>query len=66
MDIAVLTVPRDSAESIARTLIDGGVKAIWNFAHIDLDVPEGIQVENVHLVDSLMKLAYNARESEAK
>lgn len=66
VDIAVLTVPRDSAESIARTLIDGGVKAIWNFAHIDLDVPEGIQVENVHLVDSLMKLAYNARESEAK
>jgi redox-sensing transcriptional repressor len=35
------------------------VKAIWNFAHVDLNVPEGVQVENVHLSDSLMKLSYN-------
>lgn len=63
VDIAVLTVPKDAAESIAKTLTDNGVKAIWNFAHTDLEVPEGIQVENVHLVDSLMKLAYNARQS---
>ena len=66
VDIAVLTVPKDAAESIAHTLIDGGVKAIWNFAHTDLEVPDGIRVENVHLVDSLMKLAYNARESKEK
>ena len=37
----------------------GGIKAIWNFAHVDVNVPEGIQVENVHLSDSLMKLSYN-------
>ena len=34
-------------------------KAIWNFAHVDLDLPEYVQVENVHLSDSLMKLSYN-------
>ena len=33
-------------------------KAIWNFAHVDLKVPESIVVENVHLSDSLMKLSY--------
>ena len=58
-DIAVLTVPKDGADAIARLLVDHGIKAIWNFAHVDLDVPEGVQVENVHLSDSLMKLSYN-------
>ena len=34
------------------------IKAIWNFAHVDLKVPKEVQVENVHLSDSLMKLSY--------
>lgn len=59
IDIAVLTIPRTSAEEVAERLVGCGIKAIWNFAHVDLNVPEYIQVENVHLSDSLMKLSYN-------
>ena len=59
IDIAVLTIPKTSAVEVAEKLVQFGVKGIWNFAHIDLNVPEGIQVENVHLSDSLMKLSYN-------
>ncbi|MCD8068051.1 MAG: redox-sensing transcriptional repressor Rex [Lachnospiraceae bacterium] len=59
VDIAVLTIPNESAVEGADMLVKNGVKAIWNFAHVDLNVPEGIQVENVHLSDSLMKLSYN-------
>ncbi len=59
IDIAVLTIPKTSAVEVAERLGNNGVKAIWNFAHVDLNVPEGIQVENVHLSDSLMKLSYN-------
>jgi len=59
IDIAVLTVPKTEAAEIAERLISYGIKGIWNFAHVDLKVPEGIQVENVHLSDSLMKLSYN-------
>ncbi len=59
IDIAVLTIPKTSAVEVAERLVNNGVKAIWNFAHVDLNVPEGIQVENVHLSDSLMKLSYN-------
>ena len=58
VDIAVLTIPKSEAVSVAKKLTDGGIKAIWNFAHVDLDVPEGVQVENVHLSDSLMRLSY--------
>lgn len=59
IDIAVLTVPKTSAVEIADRLVANGVHAIWNFAHVDLNVPDGVQVENVHLSDSLMKLSYN-------
>lgn len=67
IDIAVLTIPKTSAVGLVDTLVNNGIKAIWNFAHVDLDVPEGVQVENVHLSDSLMKLSYNiSRYSDGK
>lgn len=57
--IAVLTVPKNDAPGVAEQLVQAGIRAIWNFAHVDLNVPAEIQVENVHLSDSLMKLSYN-------
>ena len=59
IEIVVLTIPRDQAVPMAERISKCSIKAIWNFAHVDLDVPENIQVENVHLSDSLMKLSYN-------
>lgn len=62
IDIAVLTIPKTSAIAVAERLVNCGIRGIWNFAHVDLNVPKGIQVENVHLSDSLMKLAYNINQ----
>ena len=59
IDIAVLTIPKTSALDVVERLVKTQIRAIWNFAHVDLNVPEGVQVENVHLSDSLMKLSYN-------
>ena len=59
IDIAILTIPKTSAVAVAEILVSYGIKGIWNFAHVDLNVPKEIQVENVHLSDSLMKLSYN-------
>lgn len=64
IDIAVLTIPKMEAEAVARRLVEAGIRGIWNFAHVDLNVPEQIQVENVHLSDSLMKLTYNISRFE--
>lgn len=66
VDIAVLTIPKSGAEETAKRLVQCGIKAILNFAHVDLNVPEGVQVENVHLSDSLMKLSYNIRQYEER
>lgn len=63
IDIAVLTIPKEGAVLVAEQLVGYGIKAFWNFAHVDLNVPEGIQVENVHLSDSLMKLSYNLNQT---
>ena len=43
---------------VADLLVANGVRAIWNFAHTDLNLPEEIIVENVHLSESLMQLSY--------
>ncbi|MCD8338325.1 MAG: redox-sensing transcriptional repressor Rex [Lachnospiraceae bacterium] len=59
IQIAALTLPKEGAEMVAPVLIENGVKAIWNFAHTDLKVPEDVVVENVHLSESLMQLSYD-------
>ena len=59
IDIAILTVPKSGAVEIANKLVSYGIKGIWNFAHVDLNVPDYIEVENVHLSESLMKLSYD-------
>ena len=64
--IAALTVPKSSAAEIAELLVQNGIKAIWNFAHLDLNVPKDVIVENVHLSESLMRLSYNLTVAEQK
>ncbi len=59
VDIAVLTIPKTGAVEVANKLISYGIKGILNFAHVDLNVPPNIEVENVHLSESLMKLSFN-------
>ena len=59
IEIAILTLPKNKARDMAEILIENGIKAIWNFAHIDLDTPVDVIVENVHLSESLMTLSYN-------
>ena len=62
--IAALTLPKANAREMAELLAENGVKAIWNFAHTDLHLPEDVIVENVHLSESLMQLSYNISRYE--
>lgn len=60
VDIAALTMPKERADAIANRLVGLGIQAIWNFAHVDLELlDKDVVVENVHLSDSLMQLSYN-------
>ncbi|MDF2589494.1 MAG: CoA-binding domain protein [Anaerocolumna sp.] len=62
--IAALTIPKLKAPNVAKELVRMGIKAIWNFAPIDLNLPNDVMVENVHLAESLMRLSYNLKALE--
>jgi redox-sensing transcriptional repressor len=57
-DIGVITTGAASAQTVADALAAGGVKGIWNFAPVDLNVPSRVALANVHLSDSLHALTY--------
>ncbi|MBQ3665265.1 MAG: redox-sensing transcriptional repressor Rex [Lachnospiraceae bacterium] len=59
IEIAALTLPKHEAVKVAEEIVGYGIKAIWNFAHTDLQLPKEIVIENVHLSESLMRLSYN-------
>ena len=59
VDIAALTLPKSKAPEVAADLAEMGVRAFWNFAATDLNLPENVVIENVHLAESLMRLSYN-------
>ncbi len=65
--IGVLTVPKEAAYDVADTIVNAGVKGIWNFANMELklDNPDVI-VENIHLGDSLMTLCYEIKTANEK
>lgn len=60
VDIAVITVPRESAKETAEHLVKLGIRGLWNFTNIEFDLSgTKTKVQNVHLGDFLMTLCYN-------
>ena len=64
VNVGVIAVPMDAAQSVADQLVCGGVRALWNFAQVDLKYPRDAIVVNVHLSDSLYTLGYRMNEKE--
>ena len=66
IDIGIICTTKDNAQEVADKLCFAGVKGIWNFAPIDLEVPNYVAVENVHLSDSLHSLAYHMNRNKTE
>jgi redox-sensing transcriptional repressor len=64
IDIAVITVPAEKAQLVADTVVEAGIKGIWNFTAVDLELPDDVACENVHMSDSLHALAYYMKDAE--
>jgi redox-sensing transcriptional repressor len=54
--VGILTVPIEAAQATADLMTGCGIRAIWNFAPVALDVPDGVIVENLELFTSLALL----------
>ena len=59
VDIGVITVPATEAQEVADRLIAAGVKGIWNFAPVKLNVPSEIPLVNEDLSIGLSALSYH-------
>lgn len=55
--MGIITVPAECAQSVCDRMIDCGIKAIWNFAPVHLDVPQNTLVQNENMATSLAVLS---------
>ncbi len=66
IDLGIICTPKEKAQEVAQLLVDCQIKSIWNFAPIDVIVPDDVIIENVHLSDSLYILSYRINEKIAE
>jgi redox-sensing transcriptional repressor len=66
VDIAMISVPYEQTPIVAEMAAKLGVKGLWNFSPMDLQLPYEAVIENVHLSDSLMVLGYRMKEKFGK
>ncbi|MBD3222198.1 redox-sensing transcriptional repressor Rex, partial [bacterium] len=62
--VGVITTPDPAAQNVADRLVAGGIKAIWNFTSVALDVPDDVHVEHAGLRASLATLCSRLEASE--
>lgn len=60
--LGILTVPADRAQRVAEMMVTAGIKALWNFTPVQLDVPANVLVQREDLAVSLAVLLHRMRE----
>lgn len=65
IDIGIICTTKDSAQEVADRLCFAGVKGLWNFAPVDIETPDYVAIENMHISDSLHSLAYHMNKLSA-
>lgn len=61
-DIGIIATPKKAGQDVCDLLVQGNVYSIWNFSPIHLTVPNGVIVEDIHITDSLLRLAFRFNE----
>ncbi|MGI6156968.1 MAG: redox-sensing transcriptional repressor Rex [Saccharofermentanales bacterium] len=61
VQMGIIAVNADAAQSVCDRLIDAGIECIWNFAPVMLDTPEHIIVQNENMASSLAVLSHHLR-----
>ncbi|UCC83519.1 MAG: redox-sensing transcriptional repressor Rex [Gemmatimonadota bacterium] len=57
--LAILTTPAEVSQKVVDRLVSAGVKAIWNFAPVQVTVPPDVLVRNEHISLGLSEIAYH-------
>ncbi|KPU46006.1 redox-sensing transcriptional repressor Rex [Oxobacter pfennigii] len=62
INIGIITVTGESAQEVCDLLLEAGIQAIWNFTSIQLNVPDGIIVQNENIASSLAVLSKHLKK----
>ena len=63
--LGIICTPAEAAQDVANTMIEAGIKAIWNFAPADLSVPADVKLQNEDLAAHLATLSYHLAREES-
>ena len=66
VEIVYICTSRDGAQNVADKIQKTDVRAIWNFAPVDLKIKSGIIEENIHLIDNLLTVSYFLKDNIEK
>ena len=63
--MAMIAVSADAAKEVGQLVIKNGIRAVWNFAPVDLYLGEDVAVENINMSESLFMLSYKFKNLKA-
>ena len=58
LQVGVIATPAEAAQGVARTMVEAGIKAILNYAPINLTVPSNVRVQYIDPVAHLQRMTY--------
>lgn len=64
VDIGIITVPADQAQNVANTMIECGIKAIWNFSATPISAPDNTIVENTSIESGLAMIKWKLNSNK--
>ncbi|MDD4141607.1 MAG: redox-sensing transcriptional repressor Rex [Bacteroidales bacterium] len=63
INIGIISVSAESAQSVSDLLVSSGIKAIWNFAPVHISIPDDVIIKNENLAASLASLSRELSDS---
>jgi redox-sensing transcriptional repressor len=66
VDIGIVAVPPESAASIMEALVEGGIRAILNYAPTSVSVPDNVEVKNIDPVLALQSMTFYLKSTAAQ
>ena len=64
--LGIITVPAYAAQEVADRMVAAGIKAIWNFASVHLNIPSNVALKNEDLASSLALLSLQIQSNRAE
>lgn len=58
IQLAMIAVPAEAAQAVADELVKAGIKGILSYAPININVPEGVQVQYIDPVVHLQRITF--------